>query len=197
MDLRLSPTWTRGEDTLRRALAQARRVAPGPALIRLTVLLFGAVGLVVALPTPLRGSFWAYPVIAVFAVAPALRPDSPWVTAVEVVTVGSWLLTTMLYHQPADLVGTVALTALLYGHHSTSALAAALPVSAQLAPGVLMRWLLRTGVVLVAAAVLMTLLVLLLPATGTARSVSALPLLGLFAAVGAGVLLAYLLHRRR
>ncbi len=197
MDLRLSPTWARGEDTLRRVTAQVRRVAPGPGLVRLTVLLLGALGLFVALPAPLRGSFWAYPVIAVFAAVPALLPDSPWVTAVEVVTVGGWLLSTMLYHEPVDPVGTAALAVLLYGHHSTSALAGALPVSAQLAPGVLVRWLLRTGVVLMAAAVLMTVLVLLLPATGTARSVSALPLLGLFAAVGAGVLLAYLLHRRR
>lgn len=188
---------TRWQERLHNLAAVLRRVALGPGLVRLTAVVLAAAAMIVAAVGTLLASPWAYPVIVVLAVAPAVRPATSWVTVVEVLVVAEWLLTSMLYHQPRGLAVVLLLAALLYAHHTTCALAAALPLAARLAPGVLVSWLGRTGAVIAATVVLAVLTKLALPATGTGRSLSVVPLLGLAAAVLAGVVIVWQLHRRR
>ncbi|MGA8116593.1 MAG: hypothetical protein WCA46_23390 [Actinocatenispora sp.] len=197
MTARFEGSRLRGEETLRRFVAWSRRMAPGPGLVRLMSVLFGVFGLLVPLAGPMRASVWAYLIVTLLAVVPALRPDSPWVTVVELLMVVEWLIATLLYGEAPSLAGTFAIAVLLYLHHSTCALAAALPASARLSAGVLVRWLGRTGGVLMVSVLLLVVLLVAMPAEGTGRGLSAVPLLGLLAAVGAGVSVAYLLHRRR
>jgi hypothetical protein len=194
--LQMSPWWARAEQTLRSAAARYGQLAPGPLLIRGTVAMLGAAGMVAALSGPLRGSPWTYLVIIVLALLPAVRPDLPWATAVELIIVGEWLLIGILYQESRDVPGMLAMAALLYAHHSTCALAATLPVSARLGPGVLVGWLTHTGGV-VLATVLLALLGLLALPPDTGHTAVTVSLIGLLAAIGAGVTLAYLLHRRR
>lgn len=196
MSLRFSPTWVRGQDAAHRARAAVRRVTPGPATIRACAFVLGVVALIVALAGPLRSSPWTYLVLVLVAVVPAARPDGPWATAVELVVVGEWLLSALLYGEARSLVALLAIAALLYAHHTTCALAAALPISARLDSGVLLGWLVRTGVVVAVSAVLALLVVVALPARGHGTG-SVLLVAGFLAAVGAAVVVAYQLHRRR
>jgi hypothetical protein len=82
---------------------------------------------------------------------------------------------------------------LLYAHHTAAALADAVPLDTRLAPAALLGWLARTGGALLASLLLGLLLWLLLPSAGGGTT---LALLGVTAATGTGVLLAYLLHRK-
>jgi len=180
---------------VQRAVDAVRRIAPGPAALRFTACLLAAVAATVALPTVLRATPWTYVIVAGMAIMPVLRPDTAWVTAVEVAIVVEWLLSTMVYAEPRGILALLAVTALLYAHHTTCALAAAVPITADLAPGVLLNWLIRTASILVVSIALGLVALLALPKH--LASAAILPLLGLFAAIAAGAVIAYQLHRRR
>lgn len=194
---RLSPSLARGEDALRQAVSLARRTAPGPALVRLLVLLSGVLALVVALPAPLRDSPWTYLLVVGLSVTPVVWPGSPWVTAVELTIAGTWLVRALLYHEQFSLSAALAVTVLLYLHHSAGTLAAAVPLTANVAPAVLLGWLGRAGAVLLASLVLLGVLAVVLPGPEQEWSAVAVPLVGLLAATGAALTIVFLLHRRR
>jgi len=197
MTVRRSPSVTRAEAALRRAADRVRTLAPGPALVRGSVLAFGMLALVEAMTAPMRGNGWAYLVVAALALIGAVRPDGPWVTVLELTAVGVWVLGGLIYHEPRGLAGTLILAALLYLHHTSAALAAALPVRGQLSPAVLAGWLGRAGAVLAGTVLFALAATVLLPPSGTGHDSILVPILGLFAGLGAAVAIAYLLHRRR
>lgn len=187
----------RTEEVLRRGAGVLRRTAPGPMLFRLTALLAGTAALILALAGPMRANPWTYVVVLAVALIPAVRPGGPWVTVVELGAAGLWVFADLVYREGRGITGALVLAALLYLHHSACALAAALPNDGRLAPGVLLGWLTRTGVVLLGTAALTVVVLLVLPPAGTGHGGALFPALGMFAAVAAGVAVAYLLHRRR
>ena len=194
--LRLSPTVSRAEQAVRRGTARVRTFAPGPALVRGSMLVFGILAMIAAMPGPMRGSGWSYLVTIALVLVGALRPDGPWVTATELIVVGVWLLGGLIYHEPRGLPGTLLLAALLYLHHGTAALAAALPIRGRLAPSVLLGWLVRTGSVLLGTVLFGVVATVLFPPSGTGHESILLPVVGLVAALAAAAGVAYLLHRR-
>jgi hypothetical protein len=195
--LRLSPTVSRAEQAVQRGADRVRSLAPGPALVRGSVLVFGVLALILAMTGPMRANGWSYLVTVALALVAAVRPDGPWVTATELIVAGVWLLGGLVYHEQRGLLGTLLLAALLYLHHGTAALAATLPVRGQLAPSVLLGWLARTGGVLLVTVAFALAASVLLPPSGTGHNSILLPVIGLLAALGAAVGVAYLLHRRR
>jgi hypothetical protein len=176
-----------------RTEVRLRRAGPAALGMRVGLLLLGAAALLVALPARLTGSPLALLLVVVIGAAPAVWTGNAWSTAVELTAVGSWLLSTVLYHQEPAVPATVALAALLYAHHTAAALSDAVPLDTRLAPAVLLGWLARTGGVLLVSLLLGLVLWLLLPAAGGG---AVLAVLGVTAATGTAVLLAFLLHRR-
>lgn len=189
----LSPWTHQARVAVHNAEARLRRAGPAALGLRAGVLLFGAVALLIALPARLTAQPVTVLLVVVVAAAPAIWTGNAWPTGVEVLAVGAWLLSTELYHQEPAVPATVALAVLLYAHHTGAALADAVPLDTRLAPAALLGWLARTGGALLASLLLGLLLWLLLPSAGGGTT---LALLGVTAATGTGVLLAYLLHRR-
>lgn len=146
-------TVNRGLDRLDEAYARARRTTAVPAMLRLlaAVSAFGAV--LVALPAALTfGRLLVYlvPAALLLAVGVGLFPGSRWVSFVELVAIGGWVVAGVAFGDAASLVRIGALAALLYLTHTAAALAAVIPVECVVAPGVLRRWAGRQAVVLAA-----------------------------------------------
>ncbi len=184
---------------LRAALAAglraARRITPGPLLVRGMILVSGALALGMALPAELfvpAGMLGA--VLA--ALIPALAPGSWAVTGFELVAVGMWIARTGYAGSAVGWLPVVGFAATLYVHHAAAALAAAVPLDAVVLPAVLVRWSARTGVVLAATALLGAALLAVAGRLPTDGSLVA-PLVGLVCAVTIGGLLAFLMHGRR
>ncbi len=192
MSAGLSPWAHRTRSAVHRTEVRLRRAGPAALGMRVGLLLFGAAALLVAMPARLTGSPLALLLVVVVAAAPAIWTGNAWSTAVELTAVGSWLLSTVLYHQEPAVPATVALAVLLYAHHTAAALADAVPLDTRLAPAVLLGWLARTGGVLLVS-LLLGLVLWLLPSAGGG---AVLAVLGVTAATGTAVLLAFLLHRR-
>jgi hypothetical protein len=129
-------------------VAMVRRTAPGPALTRLAAAVAAMAALVVAAPSGLRSVAW-YGVGAVVAAGAGLFPRTRWITIVLLLAVIEWLVATIGYGGEVTLARTGLLAAALYVTHSAAALAAVLPYDAVVAPGVLLRWLIRTGAIVV------------------------------------------------
>ncbi|MDG4763839.1 hypothetical protein O7632_06905 [Solwaraspora sp. WMMD406] len=129
------------------------------------------------------------------AVLPALAPRGHAPTLAVLVGLAGWLLATTGYGVPVQLWRLLAVGSLLYLAHALAALVAAVPYDVLLAPEVVVRWLLRTGLVLLASAVLV---VLLLTVAGRAAGQPFLlaAVAGLAVAVSATALLTWLVKRR-
>lgn len=139
----------RVDDSVRRF----RRTTPGPLLVRTGVFVTGLLGLLLAWPFSLVASPAAL-VCVVVATLPALGPRGRLPGAVIVLAVTGWLVATLRYGEAPTYLRLVVLATALYLHHNLAALAAVLPYDAVIAPGVLLRWVARTGVVVVLTAVL-------------------------------------------
>ena len=131
-------------------VTMARRTAPGPALTRLSAAVAAGAALIVAAPPPLRVAGWM-PGFLVVAAGVGFFPRTRWTTIVVLLAVIEWMVSTVGHGTPATLVHTGVLAAALYATHSAAALAAVLPYDAIVAPGVLLRWLARTGAVVVSS----------------------------------------------
>lgn len=159
--------------------------------VRLVLAALGVVALGLPLPT-----FTGLPAVLALVALPvpfvvARWPGSAWVSCLLVVSLVEWVATSLIEGPPPVLL-TVAFGCLLYLVHTLAALAASLPVTRRVEPVVLGRLLLRLLGVLAAAVPLM-LAALLAP------RLSGSPLLGLAGicgALGVGLVLVVLLHRR-
>src|SRR5439155_1025892 len=137
------------DETVRRV----RRTTPGPLLVRIGLFVAALLGLVLAWPlaVTLTPAFFAFFTLALLTM---LFPRGPMPTLYLFIAVGGWLAGTMLLGATANLVGLLLLAAVLYLVHNLAALAAVLPYDAVVAPGVLLRWLGRAGLVVGLTAVL-------------------------------------------
>jgi hypothetical protein len=125
-------------------------MTPVPLLVRAGAFAAALAALLLAAPAELR---LAPPVLAgalLLAALPAVLPDGPWATLVIAAASVGWAFTT---DRPTTAL-VLVLAALLYCVHTLTALAAALPSDAVVAPDVLVRWLLRTVFVIAAGALL-------------------------------------------
>ncbi len=175
-------------------LTMVRRTAPGPAVVRLCAAVAAAGALIVAAPSPLRTASWM-PGFLVVAAGVGFLPRTRWTTIVILLAVTEWLVSTIGNGDPVTLVRTGVLAAALYATHSAAALAAVLPYDAIVAPGVLLRWLARTGAVVVCSLAValggMAVLQQLRPAPTLVA-----PMIGSMVAAALAGLLAWHLRRR-
>jgi hypothetical protein len=139
----------RVDDSVRRA----RRTTPGPLLVRTGVFVTGLLGLLLAWPFFVVAGPGAL-VCVVVATLPAFGPRGRLPGAVVVLALTGWLVSTLMYGEAVTYLRLVPLATALYMHHNLAALAAVLPYDAVIAPGVLLRWLARAGLVVVLTAVL-------------------------------------------
>jgi hypothetical protein len=138
-----------------RAVRTLERLTLGPLLVRSGLFLSAAAALLLAAP-PSGRSAPAILAGLVLAAAPAFAPGGPLPAVVILAAAATWGLATEAFGQPVTLARVLLLATLLYLVHSLSALAAALPSDAVVAPEVGYRWLARALGVVLAAAVLST-----------------------------------------
>jgi hypothetical protein len=174
-------------------LATARRTTAAFLLLRLGVFLVTLAALLVAAPFPVVASRWAAALVLV-ALAPAAWPRTGAVTAVLLVAILGWLAATTVYGEPVGYFRLVALAALLYGAHVLAAVAAVIPNDAIVAPGALLRWLPRTGLLLAVTALVALLGATLPDLVGGQRFLVA-SLVGLALMAGLAYYLARLVNR--
>jgi hypothetical protein len=176
------------------AVAQARRLGPGPLLVRGALFLAGLIAQVVAWPGDLvfgRGAL----VFLVIATLPVIAPRSRLVTIAILSGVAGWLTATTAWGEPLSPWRLVLLAASLYGVHTLAALAAVLPYDALVSATVLTRWLLRAGLV-VALTVVVAMFTLLVPEYLGDRRYLLASLAGLALMIGLAGYLAALVRRR-
>ncbi|OLB78333.1 MAG: hypothetical protein AUI14_13560 [Actinobacteria bacterium 13_2_20CM_2_71_6] len=106
-----------------------------------------------------------------------------------------WLISTLAYGVGPDFLALILLATALYLVHTLAALAAVLPHDAVVAPGVLLRWLRRAGLVLGLTAALALFAVVVPPYLGDHAYLVA-SLLGLVLMVATVGYLARLVRRR-
>jgi hypothetical protein len=175
-------------------LQLVRRATPVPLGVRCGVFLAGLVAVVLAYPVWLllaRPGF----LLLLLPVLPAVRPRGRLPTVVVLAAVVGWLVATTVGGEAPALWRLLALSAALYLVHSLSALAAALPYDAAVAPDVVARWVGRALAVLLGSAVLTILALSAAGRTGD-RTALAAALVGLAVAAGLPGLLAWLWRRR-
>jgi hypothetical protein len=126
---------------------RARRTTPGPLLVRVGVFVSALVGLVAAWPldATFSAAFLAYLIVAA---ATALAPRGPMPTVYLFLGYLGWLVSTIILGRELTFVSLLLLAAGMYLTHNLAGLAAVLPYDAVVAPGVLVRWLGRAGLVL-------------------------------------------------
>ncbi|MER7166498.1 hypothetical protein ABT336_10595 [Micromonospora sp. NPDC000207] len=170
------------------------RITLIPLLVRLGIFVATLVGFLLAYPPEvLAGRGMVALVVA--ALLPAFGPGRLWPTCAALLTVAGWLLATAGFGRSIVLWQLLALAATLYLAHTLCALAALLPYDAVVDPELIVGWLLRAGVVVLASAVLGV----LLAEAGALRSgegFRAATIVGLLVAVGLSGLLGWLLRRR-
>jgi hypothetical protein len=175
-------------------LTRVRRISPAVLLVRSGIFAAGLVGLVLAWPFEIVAGP-ALPLFVVVAVLPALTPRS-WVpTSVIVLAIGGWVLAVHGYGEPVTYPRLVLLATALYLVHTLCALAAVLPYDAVVAPTVLVRWLGRTGLVVLLTAVL-AVFALAFPALLGGRTFLVASLAGLALMAATVAYLAHLVRRR-
>lgn len=132
---------------LQSAVATLRRTTAAVLLLRLLV--FGALGCAWAVVLPPTLPFWALalPVALATALAAALFPRTRAVGFVLVTIVVTWIVTTYL-DGAASLQRLLGLAAALYVAHAAAAFAAVLPSDTAVAASAILRWGLRTSMVL-------------------------------------------------
>lgn len=178
-------------ETVRTVLTRATLA---PVLLRAalggTVLL----AFVVAYPVELLVSRLGVALLLV-ALLPALAPRGHAPTLAVLVGLAGWVLATTAYGVPVQLWRLFAVGSLLYLVHALAALAATVPYDVLLAPDVVIRWLQRTGLVLLASAVLVVLL-LAIAGQSAGQPFLLAAVAGLAVAVAATALLTWLVKRR-
>jgi len=172
------------DETVRRV----RRTTPGPLLVRIGLFVAALLGLVLAWPlgVTLTPAFFAFLTLALLTM---LFPRGPMPTLYLFIAVGGWLAGTMLLGATANLVGLLLLAAVLYLVHNLAALAAVV------APGVLLRWLGRAGLVVGLTAVL-ALFAVVVPGFLGGRTYLVASLAGLAVMAATVAYLARLVRRR-
>lgn len=125
-------------------------MTPVPLLVRAGAFAAALAALLLAAPAELRLAPPVFAGMVLLSALPAVLPDGPWATlAIAAAAVGLAFTT----DRPATVV-VLVLAGLLYCVHTLTALAAALPHDAVVAPDVLVRWLLRTLAVIAAGSLL-------------------------------------------
>jgi hypothetical protein len=142
----MTETIARVRERINEAVATTRRTTPGPLLVRLGVFLTGAVGLVLAWPFELVAGPGFFVALGLAAV-PAFAPRGRLTTGVILIAIIGWEVSALGFGQTPEFLRIVILATALYLQHNLSALAAVLPYDAIIAPGVLLRWLARAGMV--------------------------------------------------
>jgi hypothetical protein len=175
-------------------LVGARRLGPGPMLVRGGLYLSGVVAQAVAWPGDVIFGRWAG-LFLVLAFLPVIAPRSRAVTITIITAVVGWLAATTAYGESLAYWRLVALAASLYGVHTLAALAAVLPYDAIVSGSVLTRWMLRAGLV-VALTVVVAMFTLLVPAYLGGHRYLLASLAGLVLMTGLAGYLAALVRRR-
>jgi hypothetical protein len=189
---------TQARDSVAASVRAIRRLTLGGLGLRLLVFVAGASALLLAMPARVYSVVPALVVVVVVAVpvVPALLPGSWVVLAVELLVVGGWVVGTAASSGPGvEFLTVLGLAVALYVHHSASGFAAAVPLNVRLLPGVVRRWLVRTGVVLGATALLAGVTVPFGSRVGEVSTV-VVPALGVLLAVAVAGLLAYVVRDR-
>jgi hypothetical protein len=132
------------------SIQMARRATAAPTLVRLTAAAAALVSLGGALPTSMVFSRGVL-LLAPLAIGVGLFPRTRWTSLVALLAVVAWLVTTLAGQNTVTLWRTVLLAGGLYLMHAAAALAAMLPYDAVVAPGLLVRWLIRVVLVLIAS----------------------------------------------
>jgi hypothetical protein len=166
-------------------IRQLARVSAVPALVRAGAFTAGLAALLLAAPPALRLAPPVLVAVILLAALPAILPGGPWATVASLATAAGWLLATDADGSYRVLV----LAGLLYCVHTLTALAAALPHDAIVAPDVIVRWLVRTLAVIAAGSLLSVVVLAGLDALPGDRVHAAATLAGLALAVGAAILL--------
>lgn len=156
-----------------------------PLLVRAGAFAAALAALLLAAPPALRLAPLVLGGIVLVAALLAVLPDGPWAIVAAVAIAGGWALGTDRPGTPMVLL----LAGLLYCVHTLTALAAALPYDAVVAPDVIVRWLLRTVAVIAAGSLLSVAVLAGLGAAGGDRVHAAATLAGLVAAVALAVVL--------
>lgn len=164
-----------------RVRAWSRRATVGGVTVRVVVWLTGAVGFLVAFPTPAGAVIGG-----VLALVAAGWPGSRWVTLLLLCTVGVVAVRLVTSAPDPSTGALVGLAGLLYLHHTAAALATQVRTDAVVPARVLGWWSGRAGLVLAASAGAALLLAGLSTPTWSA---TAYLLAGAVAAVGLVVLL--------
>ena len=180
---------------IRALRTSAGRISLTPVLIRLGIFLSALAGLLLAYPAEVVAQQALLALLAVAAL-PALAPRRFWPTFAALVTVGGWLLATEGYDRPVALWRLMAVAVLLYLTHTLCALVAVLPYDAVVDPDLIVRWLTRTGAVLLATSVLGVLLLELGRIGAGSAGWQSVTIAGLVVALAVTALLAWLLKRR-
>jgi len=178
-------------------VARARRTAIGPMLIRLVAVAAGFCAVLIAAPPVAMQAGPGRVVLAgaVAALAVGAYPRSRWVGVFIVAVVAEWLLTTIGFGEPTELLRVGLLTVAVYLVHSASALAAVLPYDSAVARSVILAWTGRVASVLLAGLVVGLgglVVARYLPAQQTVIG----PIVGSVIAAGLAGLLAWHLRRR-
>lgn len=169
-------------------LNRLSRATAGPMALRGVVFLASWIGIWLAAPAQAATPKFALLTTAA-ALIGALAPGSRLVDVVMVGIVALWGFATLGLGEPADPVRTFATAGALYLVHSAAAVAALLPYDAVVDAQVLLRWAARSALVLAAAGLVTVVVVLLAPVLTPTTSILAL-LVGLSTAAGTIALLA-------
>jgi hypothetical protein len=172
----------------------ARRLGPGPMLVRGGLYVSGVVAQAVAWPGDVIFGRWTA-FFLILAFLPVIAPRSRVVAITIITAVLGWLTATTAYGESLAYWRLVLLAASLYAVHTLAALAAVLPYDAVVSGSVLTRWLLRAGLV-VALTVIVAMFTLLVPAYLGGHRYLLASLAGLVLMTGLAGYLAALVRRR-
>ncbi|TDC72211.1 hypothetical protein E1193_28235 [Micromonospora sp. KC606] len=175
-------------------LGPVRRVSPTTLLVRFGIFVVVLAGLLLAYPVQVFQPRTLL-ALAVVAALPAAGPRRVWPTFAALVTVGGWVIASAGYDRPIALWRLLAVAATLYLGHTLCAFAAVLPYDALVDPDVVVRWLTRAAVVMLATWVVGVVLAWL-GGIGDGAGFQTATVAGLLVAVGCSGLLGWLLHRR-
>ncbi|MEQ7126690.1 hypothetical protein ABN034_19425 [Actinopolymorpha sp. B11F2] len=188
---------TQVRDSVAAGVGATRRVTLGGLALRLLGWVAGAGALLLAMP---GRAYTLAPalVVVVAVVVPLVTVVLPgrWpVLALELLAVGGWVAGTATSEARVAFLPVLALAAALYVHHSASGFAAAVPLNVRFLPGVVRRWLVRTGAVLGVTALIAAVAVPLGARVEDASTV-VVPALGVLLAIVVAGLLAYAVRDR-
>jgi hypothetical protein len=175
-------------------LLQARRIGPGPMLVRGGLFFAALLAQLLAWPGEVTVG-WGGLILLLVAAATTLAPQTRLVTVGILAAVAGWLASTTAYGEPVAYWRLVLLAASLYAVHTLAALAAVLPFDTIVSASVLAQWMMRAGLV-VALTLVVAMFTLLVPAyLGNDRYLLA-SLVGLAVMIALAGYLAALVRRR-